>query len=183
MRSSILTVKYLDHILAVVNEVEAEAIASSTLPALLGAALRTYSAAMAAELDGAGLDDMPRTGYRVIGILARRRSSLQDIAVELGTSKQAAGQLVDVLVAREYCLREPDPQDRRRVILRLSERGIAAARAIRDGIHTVNRSLTAQVGDPPVATARVVLSALAELGRPADPREAAAWGGETGLTS
>ena len=146
--------------------------ASITFPGLLGAALRTYSAAMAAELDRAGLDDMPRTGYRVIGSLARGSSNLQDIAIGLGMSKQAAGQLVDVLVAREYCLRQADPQDRRRVLLRLSERGQAAARAIRDAIHVVNRSLEGQVSRQDVATARAVLTALADLGRSAGDQQA-----------
>jgi DNA-binding MarR family transcriptional regulator len=150
----------------------AELTASITFPGLLGAALRAYSAAMVAELDRAGLDDMPRTGYRVIGSLARGSSNLQDIAIGLGMSKQAAGQLVDVLVARDYCLRQSDPQDRRRVLLRLSERGQAAAKAIRDAIHSVNQSLAGQVSRQDVATARAVLTALADFGRSAGDQEA-----------
>jgi len=142
-----------------------------TLPGLLGAALRTYSSAMATELDRAGLDDMPRTGYRVVGSLARGGSSLQDIAIGLGMYKQAAGQLVDVLVARGYCLRQQDPQDRRRVVLRLSDRGRAAAGAMRDAINSVNRSLAGQVSGHDVAAARAVLTALADLGRAASGRE------------
>jgi DNA-binding MarR family transcriptional regulator len=141
------------------------------IPGLLGAALRAYSAAMAAELDRAGLDDMPRTGYRVVGSLARGGSSLRDIAGRLGMSKQAVGQLVDALVARDYCLRLPDPQDRRRVVLRLSDRGWAAARAIRDAVSSVDRMLAGQVSSQDMATARQVLTALAELGRAAGRRD------------
>lgn len=143
-----------------------------TFPSLLGAALRAYSSAMAAALDRAGFDDMPRTGYRVVGSLARGSSSLQGIAWGLAMSKQAAGQLVDVLVARDYCARLPDPQDRRRVVLKLTERGWGAARAIRDAIRDVDRMLAGQVGGEDLAVARTVLAALADLGRTAGWQDA-----------
>ncbi len=152
---------------------DAEMAAEISSPGLLSAALRVYLSAMVAELDRAGLDDMPRTGYRVIGSLARAGStpgaaagsSLQEVARELGMSKQAAGQLVDVLVARDYCVRLADTRDRRRVLLRLSERGLAAARAIRDAVRLVDQTLAGSVGGRDLATVREVLTALADLGR------------------
>ena len=50
---------------------------------------------------------------------------------ELGVSKQAAGQLVDTLVLRGYLERSVDPEDRRRLTLTLTERGMAAHLATR----------------------------------------------------
>jgi DNA-binding MarR family transcriptional regulator len=140
-------------------------VAGITFPALLGAALRAYSSAMAAELDRGGFGDMPRTGYRVVGSLARGRSSLQDVADELAMSKQAAAQLVDVLVARGYCARLPDPADRRRVMLQLTGRGRGAAYAIWVAITKVDEMLAGRVASQDLATARRVLTALADLGR------------------
>ncbi len=115
---------------------------------------------------------MPRTGYRVVGSLARGGSSLQDMADALAMSKQAAGQLVDVLVARGYCARLPDPSDRRRVVLKLTDRGHGAARALRAAITRVDGMLADQVSRQDLATTRRVLTALADLGRMGDWLEA-----------
>jgi DNA-binding MarR family transcriptional regulator len=151
--------------------------AEVTFPGLLGAALRAYSSAMAAELDRAGFADMPRTGYRVVGGLARGGSSLQDLARGLAMSKQAAAQLVDVLVTRGYCARTPDPTDRRRVVLGLTGRGRGAARAMAAAIRAVDRTLADEVGDQDLAAARAVLTALAGLGRAAGGQDAAMTAG------
>lgn len=148
-----------------------------TFPGLLGAALRAYSSAMAAELDRAGFADMPRTGYRVVGALARGSSSLQDLASGLAMSKQAAAQLVDVLVAREYCARTTDPSDRRRVVLGLTARGRGAAHAMAAAIRAVDQTLADEVGRQDLATARAVLTALADLGRAAGGQDAATTAG------
>ena len=115
---------------------------------------------------------MPRTGYRVVGSLARGGSSLQDLADALAMSKQAAGQLVDVLVARGYCARLPDPSDRRRVVLKLTDRGRGAARALWAAITRVDGMLADQVSGQDLATTRRVLTALTDLGRIAGGQEA-----------
>jgi DNA-binding MarR family transcriptional regulator len=60
-------------------------------------------------------------------------------------SKQAASQLVDTLVVRGYLTREVDPSDRRRMTLELTERGRAAALAVRDGVETVDAALAARL--------------------------------------
>jgi DNA-binding MarR family transcriptional regulator len=151
--------------------------AEITIPGLLGAALRAYASAMGTGLDRAGFQDMPRTGYRVVGRLARGSSSLQDIASELAMSKQAAGQLVDALVAKGYCTRMADPEDRRRVVLRLTDHGCGAARAIRDAIIAVDQTLADQVSRQDLAATRRVLTALADLGRMAGWPGAAAVAG------
>ena len=52
---------------------------------------------------------------------------LATVIRQLGVSKQTAGQLVDSLAARGYLDREADPYDRRRLVVRLTERGEQAA--------------------------------------------------------
>ena len=96
-------------------------------PALLRAARRTYGSAVRAALAEAGCDDMPRNGSYVVGAIDRTGAPLSQIITGLGVSKQAAGQLVDTLVARGYLDRAPDPDDRRRLTITLTERGHAAA--------------------------------------------------------
>jgi DNA-binding MarR family transcriptional regulator len=134
------------------------------LPPLLGAARRTYTAAIRTALFDAGFDDMPRSGGSVIGRIARQGRNLRDVAGELAVSKQAASQLVDTLVARGYVERAPDPDDRRRVTIGLTERGRAAAAEIRAAIDRVDAELATKVSGDDLATTRATLGILAEMG-------------------
>jgi DNA-binding MarR family transcriptional regulator len=131
-------------------------------PALLRAARRAYGAAIRAALADAGCDDMPRNGSYVIGAIARTGASLSQIIKGLGVSKQAAGQLVDTLVTRGYLDRSPDPDDRRRLTVTLTERGHAAATVIRSVIERVDADLAGRVGTEHVAHTRATLAALIE---------------------
>ena len=54
---------------------------------------------------------------------AQTQAPLAEVIRQLGVSKQAAGQLVDSLVVRGYLDRTVDPDDRRRLIVTLTERG------------------------------------------------------------
>ena len=49
-----------------------------------------------------------------------RFSPQAELAASLGLSKQAASQLIDTLVLREYLERRIDPEDRRRMGVRLT---------------------------------------------------------------
>jgi DNA-binding MarR family transcriptional regulator len=136
------------------------------LPVLLGAARKTYGAAIHRALAGVGCDDVPRLGARVLGALARD-SSVTDIAELCGISKQAASQLVDTLVTRDYLTRTSDEQDRRRVNLRLTARGEEAAAVIAQAVLDVDAAITDRVGAQALADARLVVANLVELGHPA----------------
>jgi DNA-binding MarR family transcriptional regulator len=136
------------------------------LPVLLGAARKTYGAAIHRALAAVGGDDVPRLGARVLGALARD-SSVTDIAELCGISKQAASQLVDTLVTRDYLTRTGDEQDRRRVNLRLTARGEEAAAVIAQAVRDVDAAITDRVGAQALADARLVVANLVELGHPA----------------
>ncbi|MGO9278700.1 MAG: MarR family winged helix-turn-helix transcriptional regulator, partial [Streptosporangiaceae bacterium] len=135
------------------------------LPALLRAARRAYGSAVRAALAAAGCDDMPRNGSYVVGAIARSGAPLSQVIQELGVSKQAAGQLVDTLVTRNYLERAADPDDRRRLNIRLTERGLAAAAVIRSAVEEVDAALIRRVGAQYVAHTRVTLASLAEAGQ------------------
>jgi len=134
------------------------------IPALLRAARRTYGSAIRVALAEVGCDDVPRNGSFLIGGIARGGSPLSGITRELGVSKQAAGQLVDTLVLRGYLERSPDPDDRRRLTVTLTDRGRLAADASRRAVGTVDAELAARLGDEPVTQARAVLMELIEIG-------------------
>lgn len=138
------------------------------IPALLRTARTTYGSAIREALTAVACTDMPRNGSFVIGAIAPNGSSLSEIIEGLGVSKQAAGQLVDTLVVRGYLDRAPDPADRRRLTVTLTERGELAAAAARAGVERVDQELTARVGADHVVHTRATLAALIDLGRPVD---------------
>lgn len=140
--------------------------AQIVLPALLGWGRQTYGGAMRRALAGAGCDDVPPRGMFVIGALAigGGNGPLLNMGRALGVSKQAAGQLVDTLVLRGYLKRDPDPDDRRRFSLKLTERGWHAAAVQRAAREKIDAELVARVGADTVAAARRALQALVEIG-------------------
>jgi DNA-binding MarR family transcriptional regulator len=97
-------------------------------------------------LDGAGCDDIPRNGAFVLAGLDHRSSEpafspQADVVASLGLSKQAASQLIDTLVLRDYLERRNDPEDRRRMGVRLTRRGRRAARAIQTAIDGIDAAI------------------------------------------
>ena len=133
-----------------------------SFPALLRAARRAYGTVVIEALAEAGCDDMPRNGSYVIGAIARTGAPLSQIINALGVSKQAAGQLVDTLVTRGYLARAGDPDDRRRLTITLTDRGLAAAEVIRNAVERVDASVLGRVGPEYVAHTRATLAALIE---------------------
>ena len=131
-------------------------------PVLLRAARAAYGSAIRQALADVGCDDMPRNGSFVIAAIARSGAPLSEIIKGLGVSKQAAGQVVDTLVTRGYLDRSPDPEDRRRLTVTLTERGRAAAVVIRSVIDRVDAGLAERVGAEHVAHTRATLAALIE---------------------
>jgi DNA-binding MarR family transcriptional regulator len=129
-------------------------------PALLRGARAAYGSAIKEALAEAGCDDVPRNGAFVIGGTARTGAPLGHIITSLAISKQAAGQLVDSLVARGYLERAVDQNDRRRLTITLTDRGHAAAAVIRSAVDRVDADLEGRVGAQYVAHTRATLAAL-----------------------
>jgi DNA-binding MarR family transcriptional regulator len=116
------------------------------LPQLMREARDVYRRAVARALAGTGCDDVPRNGPLVLADLDQAASdptfsSQADVVATLGLSKQAASQLIDTLVLRDYLERRNDPEDRRRMEVRLTERGRTASIAIRTAIDAVETGL------------------------------------------
>jgi DNA-binding MarR family transcriptional regulator len=133
------------------------------IPALLRAARGTYARAIRSRLAAAGCDDVPRDGAYVLGGMANHGGSAGDLIREMGITKQAASQLIDTLVLRGYLERQVNPEDRRRMTIDVTERGRAAATAIRAGIVAVDAELAELVSPAELAGFRAGLVALIDI--------------------
>lgn len=140
-------------------------LAAIALPALLRHARTAYGSAMRRALEDAGYGDIPKNGLYVIGGLALGAGDVPLAALirDLRLSKQAAGQLVDALVSRGYLARAVDEQDRRRLIVTLTDRGRAAAATQSAARERIDSALLEKVGPECVQHTRVALAALAEM--------------------
>jgi DNA-binding MarR family transcriptional regulator len=137
-----------------------------SMPAMLLQALATYGAAMRAALAKAGYDDIPKNGLYVIGGLALAGDHpLGRLIDQLQLSKQAAGQLVDTLVERDYVQRDVDAEDRRRLTIALSARGRAAAKVLAAARARIDEKLAGRVGEKDVQSTRRALAALIQISR------------------
>lgn len=138
------------------------------LPVLLGAGRMTYGRAIRAGYAEAGFDDIPRLGPRLLGGIRRNGGSVGSVgkvAKDFGISKQAASKLVDTLVIRGYVERGTDPEDRRRLTLKLTERGREAADIGWAASDRVDAELEEEVGAAAIAQMRKTVAALVALGR------------------
>jgi DNA-binding MarR family transcriptional regulator len=133
------------------------------LPALLRAARGAYRNAVRRELAATGFDDLPQNGPYVLGGMANRGGSLGELVRQLGVSKQSASQLVDSLVLRGYLERHVNPDDRRRMDVVLTDRGRAAANAVRTAVESVDDELARRISPGELAGLAAGLIALTEI--------------------
>jgi DNA-binding MarR family transcriptional regulator len=142
---------------------------NAVLPGLLRHARYTYGAAMREALTAAGLDDIPPSGMYIIGSLALRggRASMRELIGDLGVSKQATSELIDTLVSRGYVERAASEEDRRQLLVTLTERGRDAARTQAEVRDRIDAALQERVGEEAFRSTRKTLAALIEMRREA----------------
>jgi DNA-binding MarR family transcriptional regulator len=133
------------------------------IPALLRAARGSYGHAIRARLADAGFDDVPRNGAYVLGGIVNHGGSAGGLVRELNVSKQAASQLIDTLVVRGYLERQAHPEDRRRVTIDATERGRAAAAAVREAVVSIDEELASLISAQELAGLRAGLTALCDI--------------------
>jgi DNA-binding MarR family transcriptional regulator len=140
------------------------------IPALLRAARGSYAQSITAHLAAAGFDDLPRNGPFVLGGLVTRGGSAARVIEGLGVTKQAASQLIDLLVLRGYVQRAINPEDHRRMTITVTERGQAAAAAVRAGVEAVDAELRRLISPAELAGLRSGLTALSTVKERAQAR-------------
>jgi len=134
-----------------------------SIPALLRGSRGAYGDAVRGRLAAAGFDDLPRNGPYVLGGMANRGATAGDLVRGLGVSKQAASQLIDTLVLRGYLERRVNPDDRRRMTIELTDRGEAAAAAVREGVEAVDDELARLLSGQELAGLVAGLQALCAI--------------------
>lgn len=132
-------------------------------PTLMRAARGAYARSIRAQLHSAGIDDLPRNGAFILAGIDTAGGSRQDLPSDLGVTKQAVSQVIDTLVNRGYLQRSPDPDDRRRIALELTERGQHVVDAVLRGVEAVDLQLHERVSPEQVGAMRSVLLALADI--------------------
>jgi DNA-binding MarR family transcriptional regulator len=142
---------------------EADPLGQVPIPALLRAARGAYSHAIRARLHAGKFNDVPLNGPFLLGGIATRGVDAVQLIRQLGVSKQAASQLIDQLVIGGYLRREPNPDDRRRVAVELTDRGRTAAAAVRDGVRSVDAELAGLLSPTELDGLRAGLAALCDI--------------------
>lgn len=132
-------------------------------PALMRAARGAYARSMRAALQEIGVDDLPRNGAFILTGIDNDGGAWPGLPRALGVTKQAVSQVIDTLVGRGYLTRSPDPDDRRRISLALTEQGRVVVDAIRRGIDAVDVRLRERASAEEVEAMRTGLSILADI--------------------
>jgi len=132
-------------------------------PTLMRSARGVYAQSIRAYLDAIGIDDLPRNGAFILAGIGTSDGPRQDLPSELGVTKQAVSQVIDVLVNRGYLTRRTASGDRRRVDLELTARGQEVVEAVLRGIEAVDRKLAERVSPEQVEAMRSALIALTEI--------------------
>jgi DNA-binding MarR family transcriptional regulator len=133
------------------------------IPALLRAARGSYAHAVRTSLARADFADVPRNGAYVLGGMVNQGIDAGALIRQLGVSRQAASQLIDTLVIRGYLQRSPHPEDRRRLNLQATERGRAAATAVRSAVKAIDEELAENITPAQLAGLRAGLIALCDI--------------------
>jgi DNA-binding MarR family transcriptional regulator len=133
------------------------------LPVLLRPGRGVYGLFIRDALVDAGCGDMPANGGYLLGLVGPHGTPLSDVISDLGVAKQTASQLVDTLVIRGYVERTIDPDDRRRVLLILTERGILASDIVMATARQIDARLLAVVGAERMQHTKETLAALLDL--------------------
>jgi DNA-binding MarR family transcriptional regulator len=132
-------------------------------PTLMRSARGVYAQSIRAQLRAIGMDDLPRNGALILTGVDPSGRLRQDLPAELGVTKQAVNQVIEVLVNRGYLERRPDRDDRRRVALELTEQGNEVVDAVQRGVEAVDRQLEARVSAEQIDAMRSVLIALTDV--------------------
>jgi DNA-binding MarR family transcriptional regulator len=132
-------------------------------PTLMRAARGAYARSIRAQLHAIGIDDLPRNGAFILAGIDTTGGPRQDLPSDLGVTKQAVSQVIDTLVNRGYLTRSPDPDDRRRISLDLTERGRQVVDAVLLGVEAVDLQLHERVSPEQIDAMRSGLRALAEI--------------------
>lgn len=148
---------------------------------MIGARLRTAAeavhAASHARLIAAGFDELRPAHFALLKFPGPHGARPTELAGRVGLRKQALNPLLNDLEAWGYLHRAGDDRDGRGRILRLTERGFALVRVLRETLDEIESGLRDRVGDVAVDHFLAVLDEIPAIaadagGAPAGPGDA-----------
>jgi DNA-binding MarR family transcriptional regulator len=133
-------------------------------PPLLGALLRMPADAVVArillDLHSAGFTDLVPAHFAVVRYPGPENRRPSELAAEAGMTKQAMNYLLGQMQQLGYLTRDDDPEDQRFKRVHLTERGHAAARAVRDSVAGIEAELEQEFGTAEFGQLRELLVQL-----------------------
>ncbi len=132
-------------------------------PTLMRAARGVYAQAIRAQLRLIEVGDLPENGIFVLAGIDHAGGPRQDLPAGLGVTKQAVSQVIDTLVNRGYLTRRVDPDDRRRFVLELTDRGHQVVDVAAHAVDAVDSQLAERVSAEQLEGMRSALIALAKI--------------------
>lgn len=133
-----------------------------SIPELMRLARGSYKRSIDAQYAARGIDDVPHPGGYLLAYLASGEESIPEMIEGLGIRKRQYIEFVDSLVLRSFITRDIDP-DSGRMTFALTERGRAAAEAIREGTRIVDEDLERKLTTAEMVGLRRGLIALGEI--------------------
>ena len=124
------------------------------------AGFRTFADQTTVELAKRGYEDIrPVHDFALHSILSGAADASQ-LGRAMSVTKQAAARTISVLEERGYVSREPDPDDRRRMRLRVTERGLAMMREGESIFDEIRERWENQMGADALGTVEAALRQL-----------------------
>jgi DNA-binding MarR family transcriptional regulator len=132
------------------------------LPSVLAQVKRLAVQDMFGRMAAAGFEDVREGHGCVFGFIDLDEGSrLTDLADRAGLTKQAVGEAVAELERLGYLERVPDPEDGRAKIIKLTPRGVDAARMGRRLFAEIENDWAARYGEERVALLRELVEEIA----------------------
>lgn len=138
--------------------------ATSDLVTLLGAATRSVSAAVLAEIDPTGQSGVRLAHVPVIAALDAGGSRVSDLAPAVGITRQGTSALVRDLEKVGIVVTAPDPQDRRATIVRLTDAGLDFCHRALRTLARREATLAETLGEERLSSLKATLRELASPG-------------------
>ena len=137
-------------------------IADPLIAPLLRAPLQAIRARVHAEVAAAGFDDLGPAHFNILQAPTPDGVRPTELAARGQMTKQAANRLIRHLERRGYLRLEPDPNDQRARLVRLTKRGWRLIATIRATVEEIEREWSRQLGARRFHELRRTLSELSD---------------------
>jgi DNA-binding MarR family transcriptional regulator len=130
------------------------------LALLLLGGFRTLADQATAELASRGYEEIRPVHDFALRVILAGADNASELGRRMSVTKQAAAKTIGALEERNYVAREPDPADKRRMRLYVTDHGLAMLRAGEEIFDELREQWERQVGTDPVTQLESTLRQL-----------------------